>query len=106
AASFRRRDVADLAGRVGGVHMMEAVLGRSIPVPWLFLLVSIVGAAFTLNALRPMGSRPRRSVLSFFAGWLTTELALHHLAWQVVFTLGFVWAGGLSGWPGFVALAI
>ena len=85
---------------------MEAVLGLSPPVPWLFLLASVVGAAFTLNALRPMGSRPRRSVLSFFAGWLTTELALHHLAWQVVLTLGFVWAGALGAWPGFVGLGI
>jgi acetyl esterase/lipase len=84
--------------------MTEAV--RSVPVPWLFLLASVIGAAFTLNALRPMGSAPRRSVLSFFAGWLTTELALHHLAWQVVLTLGFVWAGALSAWPGLVGLGI
>src|SRR5262249_28053525 len=42
----------------------------------------------------------RRSVGSFFAGWLTTELALHHIAWQVVFAIGFAWAGALAAWPG------
>jgi len=75
-------------------------------VPWLFLLASVVSAAFTLNAFRPMGSRPRRSVLSFLAGWLTTELALHHLAWQVLMALVFVWLGALHSPPGVVALAI
>lgn len=79
---------------------------RDLSVPWLFLLASVVGAAFTLNALRPMGSRPRRSVVSFFAGWLTTELALHHLAWQALMTVVFVWFGALGAWPGVVGLAI
>src|SRR5438093_55527 len=36
--------------------------------------------------------------MSFFAGWLTTELALHHLAWQALLTAAFVWAGALAAW--------
>ena len=45
-----------------------------------FLKLSAAGAALTLNGLRPLpGSNPL-SVPSFFAGWLTSELAPHNLA--------------------------
>src|SRR2546427_7494593 len=53
-----------------------------------------------------MAGASRRGVVSFFAGWLTGELALHHLAWQVGMTLVFAWAGALRVWPGWVGLAI
>ncbi len=75
-------------------------------ISWLFLLVSLVGAAFTYNALRPHFTSPRRAVLSFFAGWLTGELALHHVAIQAVLTVGFIWMGALAHWPGVAGLAI
>jgi acetyl esterase/lipase len=75
-------------------------------VPWLFLAGSLVGAWFTWNAFRPMAAASRRAVLSFFAGWLTTELAVHHIAWQVALTALFVWAGALRAWPGVVALLV
>jgi len=77
--------------------------------PLAFLLVSLVGAAFTFNAYRP---RVRQSLLvvpSFFAGWLTTELAVHHVVWQAVATGIFIWAGALSGslgWLGWVGLGV
>jgi len=74
--------------------------------PWLFLLVTIVGALFTFNAYLP---RPANSLLaapSFFAGWLTSELVAHHFAWQVAATLFFVWAGALAAWPGWLGLGI
>jgi len=73
---------------------------------WLFLVVTLVGAALTYNAFRPQYAPSRRAVLSFFAGWLTTELALHHIAWQAVATLGFTWAGALQHWPGTLGLLI
>jgi acetyl esterase/lipase len=75
-------------------------------VPSIFLLATLVGAWFTYNALRPMRRTSRRSVLSFFAGWITTELALHHVAWQALMTAAFVWAGALAAWPGVLGLAI
>jgi acetyl esterase/lipase len=80
------------------------VIGHEL-IPWLFLAASLWGAAFTLNAFRPLRGA-RRSVVSFFAGWLTTELALHHIAWQVAMTALFVWAGALATWPGWVGLGI
>ncbi len=71
-----------------------------------FLVVAIVGLLFTLNALAPR-SRPV-SVLgfSFFAAWLTSELAVFHLAWQLVATIVFVAAGALRSWPGWIALVL
>ncbi len=73
---------------------------------WLFLFVSLWGAWFTFNAYRPITAHRRLSVVSFFAGWLTAELALHHIAWQAVCTAGFVWLGALHGWPGVFGLII
>ncbi|MFN8545971.1 MAG: alpha/beta hydrolase [Candidatus Binatia bacterium] len=82
----------------------------SMPTPrtvsWLFLAVSVWGAWFTYNGFRPRYRGGRLAVVSFFAGWLTTELALHHVAWQAAFTVGFVWLGALSAWPGWVGLGI
>ena len=74
--------------------------------PWLFLFVSLVGAWFTYNAYRPAYSPMRWAAVSFFAGWLTTELALHHIAWQVAVSAVFVWAGALRSWPGDLGLLI
>jgi acetyl esterase/lipase len=75
-------------------------------VPWIFLAVSVWGALFTWIAIRPP-QRPRwLCVPVFFAGWLTSELAVHHVAWQVVATLAFAWAGALAAWPGWLGLAI
>ena len=74
--------------------------------PWLFLFVSLVGAWFTYNAYRPAYAGPQRAAVSFFAGWLTTELAVHHIAWQAGMTLLFAWGGALSAWPGRVGLLI
>jgi len=74
--------------------------------PWLFLAVSLFGAWFTFNGHRPIRGGGRWPVVSFAAGWLTTELALHHIAWQAVATLVFVYFGALSAWPGWVGLAV
>jgi acetyl esterase/lipase len=74
-------------------------------ISWIFLVVSIVGAAFTINAYRP-SSRWQLLGVSFFAGWFTGELALFHLTWQLVATVVFVSLGALDEWPGVVGLAI
>ncbi|HEY8513909.1 MAG TPA: alpha/beta hydrolase [Candidatus Binatia bacterium] len=75
-------------------------------IPVAFLVVSLIGAWFTFNAYNPMLKHRRRSVISFFAGWLTVELALHHIAWQVLATCVFIHLGALAEWPGRLGLAI
>jgi acetyl esterase/lipase len=73
---------------------------------WLFLAVSLWGAWFTFNALFPRPNGPRFSVVSFAAGWLTSELALHHVAWQAVATVAFGLLGAFEAWPGRLGLVI
>ena len=84
-----------------------ADLGQNVEVvvSWLFLLVSLVGAWFTFNAFRP-SSRWQMLGISFFAAWLTGELAMWHLVWQAVATVVFVELGALDAWPGWLGLAI
>ena len=41
------------------------------------------GLLFTLNALRPLPFEAT-SLFAFFAGWLTSELPIHHIVWQAV----------------------
>jgi acetyl esterase/lipase len=73
---------------------------------WAFLFVSLIGAWFTYNAHVPHRHGRVFTVPSFFAGWLTDELAAHHVAWQAAATVAFVLAGALAQWPGWAALAI
>jgi acetyl esterase/lipase len=75
-------------------------------VPWIFLAVTLVGATFSFNAYFPRRAATLLAVPSFLAGWLTSELAAHHFAWQLAATVGFVWAGALEAWPGWLGLGI
>ena len=80
---------------------------RSIPLSsWLYLAAALVGLWFTKQALWPVRLPALRAIPSFFAGWLTNELAFHHLAWQAVGTVVFIRFGALEGWPGWVALGV
>jgi len=71
-----------------------------------FLVVSIIGALFTLNALFPFRRPDVLAVLSFFPGWLTSELPFHHLVWQAIATACFIGLGALDKTAGWIALAI
>ena len=74
-------------------------------ISWIYLVVSAIGLLFTLNAYRPV----RRSWLmvpSFFAGWLTSELPLHHVAWQLAATFGFASAGAFAEPQAWIGLAL
>ena len=73
---------------------------------WLYFAVSIWGAWFTWNALHPIREHPRMASLSFVAGWLTSELPLHHIAWQLLATLVFASAGAFEAWPGRLGLLL
>ena len=73
---------------------------------WLYLVVSINGAAYTVNACRP-AKRSRYTLgWSFFASWVTIELAPFHIIWQVIATALFVRKGVLRSKPGRIGFAI
>jgi len=72
---------------------------------WLYLIVSSIGAWFTWNAHRPVHHRMLRGQ-SFAAGWLTSELAVHHIAWQAGATALFARKGALKRWPGVLGLCV
>ncbi|MCC6847340.1 MAG: alpha/beta hydrolase [Deltaproteobacteria bacterium] len=74
--------------------------------PWLFLFVSLVGAAFTATAVLRIRRISYLIVPYFFGAWLTGELAVHHVAWQAIATVVFVALGALDAWPGWLGLAI
>jgi acetyl esterase/lipase len=74
-------------------------------VSWIFLFVCLIGAALVWNAYHPRNGE-YTSPPSFFLGWLTAELALHHVFWQAVATVLFVWAGALEAWPGKLGLVV
>ena len=65
-----------------------------------------MGLWFTKQALRPAQLPKLRAVPSFFAGWLTNELAFHHLAWQALTTGLAVRRGALTRRSGRVALLL
>ena len=73
---------------------------------WLLLLVALAGALSTWNVYRPRYRPPWLAVFSFFAGWLTAELALHQIATQLLIAAGLVAFGALSAWPGWLGLSI
>ena len=76
-----------------------------IMAPHLILLVVGVFFAFLVfNAYQPLRPTVSTGVVFFFAGWLTAELALHHLAAQVLATLALVSYGALDEWPGWIGL--
>jgi acetyl esterase/lipase len=93
-------------GYLPGVQSVVTLLRQPQAVPSLFLMASLIGALFVLNARRPFARDGRLSVGVFFAGWLTTELPVQHLAWQLLLTAAFVEEGALEGWPGFVGLGL
>jgi acetyl esterase/lipase len=64
----------------------------------LFFSGSIIGLLFTVNGLR------RRSL--WLPALVTSELAIHHLAWQGVLTALFVWAGVLDHLLGRIGLGL
>ena len=70
------------------------------------LLASAAGALNTRNAHKPFSRTGRASVLSFFPGWLTSELPLHVIGWQSLATLGFIRRGALRSPKGWIALAL
>ncbi len=73
--------------------------------PVVFLVLSALALAYGVNATRPVRWTPL-VLPSFFAAWLTAELAPQLLVALVAGVVAAVLLGGLDGWPGWVALAL
>jgi acetyl esterase/lipase len=74
---------------------------------WVFLAVSVNGALYTVNALRPVQLRNRwLAGPSFLVSWLTIELAWAQLLAQVAATAFFTRRGALRSGRGRFALVV
>lgn len=71
----------------------------------VFLIVASVTGLLVVNAFAPVRREPL-SVLSFFLGWPTGELAIQNLVVEVVLVVAFCLLGALSTWEGRVGLAV
>jgi acetyl esterase/lipase len=67
---------------------------------WAFLATSALGLLLAGNVLRPVRSPGTLAIVSFFAGWLVGELAMHALLVQVTVSAVLVALGALDAWPG------
>ncbi len=74
--------------------------------PLLLLVCGLLSAALTLNVFHPATSRTVPSGISFFVGWLTSELALHHVGFQLAVASVLALFGGLSAPAGYAGLAL
>jgi acetyl esterase/lipase len=72
----------------------------------IFLVVATIGLLLSISAWIPARRLGPFAFFYMMAGWLTGELALQHLAWQAVATLGFALAGALESPYGLAGLAV
>ena len=70
------------------------------------LVVGIICGLLTAIGLRPPRRPDLLATLSFFPGWLTSELPYHLLAAEVAATAALVGLGALEGPVGWVGLAV
>ncbi|MCA1663833.1 MAG: hypothetical protein LC659_06130, partial [Myxococcales bacterium] len=71
-----------------------------VTVAFVLLVIGAGGVLFAFNALRPRYAPASVAIASFFAGWLTAELAMHVIVFQSAALLVCVWNGALTIWPG------
>jgi acetyl esterase/lipase len=72
---------------------------------FVLLIFTLMSLALTYNVLRPLYHHPKWIVPSFLLGWLTGELALHVVAFQLGVVFLMAWAGVVKGFWGALALA-
>jgi acetyl esterase/lipase len=73
---------------------------------WLFLGFAILSLAFSASAYLPARRLGPFVMAYMMSGWLTGELALHHIAWQMAATFAFALAGAFAEGPGIAGLAV
>jgi acetyl esterase/lipase len=71
-----------------------------------FLAFAVLSLGFSLSAWLPARRLGAFSFLYMMSGWLTGELALQHIAWQALVTLGFAGAGAFETALGVVGLVL
>ena len=71
---------------------------------FFLLIFTLISVALSYNVLRPLHRHPKLIVVSFFLGWLTGELALHVVAFQLLVVFLMAWGGVLAGFWGALAL--
>jgi acetyl esterase/lipase len=71
-----------------------------------YLAASTLGALNTQNARKPFSRTGVSGVHSFFTGWITSELPLHAIVWQVAATVAWVRKGALRSKEGWLGLGI
>tara|TARA_R110001592_G_scaffold177076_2_gene417308 strand:- start:119824 stop:121068 length:1245 start_codon:yes stop_codon:yes gene_type:complete len=72
---------------------------------FVLLIFTLISIALSYNVLRPLYHHPKLIVVSFFLGWLTGELALHVVAFQLIVVFLMAWGGVVTGFWGAIALA-
>lgn len=82
--------------RSGRIHIMTT----------LFLFSSLLFGWLAFNLYHPIYRHSGLSAFSFLMGWLTGELALHHIFWQVLLVSLFAWGGAIQGMTGALGLLI
>jgi acetyl esterase/lipase len=75
-------------------------------ISWIFFAFSVWLLLFAANAFRPIRRNRALFIPSFFASWLTIELAWWHLIWEIGAVVLFVWLGALDRVIGWVALGV
>jgi len=75
-------------------------------VGWLYLVFATLSLLFSASAWLPARRLGAFVMIYMMSGWLTGELALQHLAWQALATLGFAAAGAFESAPGIIGLAL
>ena len=72
----------------------------------LFLVVSLVGLAFSASTLVRVRNLGPFTIFYFFGAWIAGELPLHFIAWQALATLGFAAVGALGTGAGVIGLGV
>ena len=72
----------------------------------LLLIIGALALVIAYNALSPRYAPAGLAIASFFAGWLTAELALHLLFSDVVVVSLLAWSGALASWSGRLGLGL
>jgi acetyl esterase/lipase len=70
------------------------------------LALGLFALALAMNALWPRRRPAELGLASFFAGWLTSELAFHVLLWLTLAVAWFLHAGALGDWQGQLGLGL